>query len=410
MPLRLTPPMRAALAAFVCWLCIVSAAFLPAEHMPSALAHQLNQSYLYLQIGESSITARAELPIVDLNKTLSLGFEPDERVGPKQLEPHLDKIKAYVAEQTTLDCGPQPCELSFTEPGYFNTYQSQYLLLNYDLIGFETLPESIQVSYDVMLAEKPANINMLLIEENWKTGTFANESNALLIFEQPGQLQSVDLTAGSLLQGFWGVVKLGVERIWDGVDHVLFLVALLLPSALHRKEGSRWLPVDKFSTAFTYIVKVVAALAIAQSITLCLATLNIVQVPLRFVESVIATSIGLAAIEIFFPIFNGKAWKAVFLFGLFHGFGLADVLGKLWVTSQYTALSLFGFNVGVELGLLAIIAVVFPILYLLRMQRLYNPFLLKTAGLALGAISLYWLIERAFDVNIRVLPILQGLF
>lgn len=313
-----------------------------------------------------------------------------------------------MAEHTTVDCGSQPCEMSFTDTDYLNTYQSQYLLLNYDLVGLETLPDALKVRHDVMLSERPGNINMLLIEENWQTGTFGNEANPLLIFDQPGQLQTVDLTSGSLLQGLWGVVKLGFKHIVEGTDHVLFLVALLLPSVLRRKDSSRWLPVDKFSTAFIYIVKIAAAFTVAYSITLCLAALNIVQVPSRFVESVIAASIGLAALEIFYPIFKQRAWVIVFLFGLFHGFGFANVLGKLGITSQHTALSLFGFDLGIGLGQLAIIAVVFPLLYLLRTQRFYNPFLLKIGGLALGAISLYWLIERAFDVNIQILPLLEG--
>ncbi len=378
--------------------------------MPSAIAHQLNQSYLYLQIGEADISARIELPVPDLNETLELGFDPEKRVREEDLTPYLDEITAYVDAYTKIDCGPQECKLAFVDSGYLSNYQSQYLLLNYDLEGLESVPEQLEVSFDVMLAEQPENTNMLLIEENWKTGTFGNESNALLVFDSPGQVQSLDLTSGSLLQGFWGVVKLGVKHILEGIDHVLFLIALLLPSVLRRKEGSRWFPVDKFSTSFIYILKIATAFTVAHSITLCLATLNVVQVPSRFVESVIAISIGLAALEIFYPVFKGRAWLIIFLFGLFHGFGFADVLIDLGVTSQYTALSLFGFNLGVELGQLAIIAVVFPVLYFLRNLRLYNPYLLKTGGVALGAMSLYWFIERAFNVNLQFLPLLQGLF
>jgi len=408
MPLRVTLP-RAVLAALVCFLCIFSTAVLPGEMMPSAVAHDLNQSYLYFQIGESSISTRVEVPAKDINEVLALGLKEDG-LRSQQLTPYLDEIRAYVEDRVDIDCGAQVCELSFVDVGYFSEYSNQFLLLNYDLQGLESIPDSLDVTFDVMLNEQPQNTNMLLIEENWKTGTFGNESNVLLIFDSPGQVRSLDLTSGSLLQGFWGVVKLGVEHILEGIDHVLFLIALLLPSVLRRKDGSEWLPVDKFSTSFIYIVKIATAFTVAHSITLCLATLNIVQVPSRFVESIIAASIGLAAVEIFFPIFKGRAWLIIFLFGLFHGFGFASVLGELGVTSQHTALSLFGFNLGVELGQLAIIAVVFPVLYLLRNLRFYNPYLLKTGGLALGAMSLYWLIERAFDVNLRFLPLLQGLF
>ncbi|MEL6137150.1 MAG: HupE/UreJ family protein, partial [Cyanobacteria bacterium J06628_6] len=118
---------------------------------------------------------------------------------------------------------------------------------------------------------------------------------------------------------------------------------------------------------------------------------------------------GLAAVDIFIPIFKGRSWLIIFLFGLFHGFGFADVLAELGVTSQYALLSLFGFNLGVEIGQLAIIAVIFPLLYLVRKQFFYPRFVLQMGGFSLGAMSLYWFVERAFDVNLQVLPVIQGL-
>ncbi|MEO1619428.1 MAG: HupE/UreJ family protein [Cyanobacteria bacterium J06632_3] len=401
---------KAALAAFVCCLCILSSDLIGS--LPQAIAHQTNQSYIFFQIGRSTITARVELPMTDLNDALELGLDPERRINPEQMEPFIPQIEAYAAEHTKVDCPPQSCKLSFTGHEYYNEYQSQFVNLSYDLEGFDELPESLEVTFDPLLVEKPGNTNLLIIEENWKTGTFGSETNVLLVFDWPEQKETLALDSGSLLQGFWGVVKLGVKHIWEGADHVLFLLALLLPSALRRKDDKddqAWQPVDKFSTAFVYIVKVATAFTIAHSITLGLATLQLVQVPSRIVESIIAASIGLAAVEIFYPIFRGRAWLIIFLFGLFHGFGFADVLAELGVTSQYAALSLFGFNLGVELGQLAIIAVIFPLLYLFRKQRFYPKVVLRMGGLLLGAMSLYWFIERAFDVNLRVLPFFQGL-
>ncbi|MEM9092763.1 MAG: HupE/UreJ family protein, partial [Cyanobacteria bacterium P01_F01_bin.53] len=141
-----------------------------------------------------------------------------------------------------------------------------------------------------------------------------------------------------------------------------------------------------------------------------LTTLQMVDLPSRFVESIIAASIGLAAVDIFYPIFRRRIWLISFVFGLCHGFGFASVLGELGVTSQHALFSLLAFNLGVELGQVAIIAVVFPVLYFLRKQLFYPRFVLKTGGLLLGAMSLYWLIEQVFDVNIRILPFFQGLF
>ncbi len=396
---------RIILAILVCLFCLLSS-----SSLPRALAHNLGQSYVYFQIRESTISTRVEMPVKELNKVLELGFSADKKVRMGDIEPHMEQIQTYVNEHLTLDCSPQVCDLAFQEHGFLNTTFAQFLTLDYVVEGFQDMPDTIDVTYDVILEQLPQHTNMVLVEENWMTGTFKNESTPLMIFKQPGQTQTLDLTSGSLWQGFSAVVYLGIIHIVEGIDHVLFLVALLLPSVLRRREDSMWQPVGKFSTAFVYIIKIATAFTIAHSITLCLATLQIVQVPSRIVESIIAASIGLAAVDIFYPIFRGRSWLIIFLFGLFHGFGFADVLAELGVTSRNAVLSLFGFNLGVELGQLMIIAVVFPGLYLLRKQRFYPSFVMKIGALLLGAMSLYWFIERAFDVNIRVLPMLQGLF
>lgn len=396
---------RVLIAALACLLCIFSSPVLP-----GAVAHNLGQSYVYFQIREDAISARVEMPVKELNEVLELGFLAEKKVRMDDVEPHMEQIRAYVDEHLTLDCAPQTCNLVFQEYGFLNTTFAQFLTLEYALDGFQEIPEAIDVTYDVILEQLPQHTNMLLVEENWMTGTFQNESTPLMIFRQPEQTQTLDLTSGSLWQGFSAVVYLGIIHIVEGIDHVLFLVALLLPSVLMRRDDAMWQPVGKFSTAFVYIIKIATAFTIAHSITLCLATLQIVQVPSRIVESIIAASIGLAAVDIFYPIFRGRSWLIIFLFGLFHGFGFADVLAELGVTSQNAFLSLFGFNLGVEIGQLMIIAVVFPLLYLLRRQQFYSGFVIKTGASMLGVMSLYWFIERAFDVNIRVLPVLQGLF
>ena len=394
---------RVVIALITCWLCVITSGYLP-----NAIAHATGQNYLYFRIGENSISTRAEVSIEGLNDVLDLGFPEGKKVRKKDIDPHLKKIEGYLDDHLKVNCQPQTCSLEFQGYSFLNTTFTQFLLLNYEVIGFQTLPDTLQVTYDVILPDNSHYTNLVLIEENWKTGTFANESNALLVFNKPGLTQNIDLTSGSLLQGFTGVVKLGIEHIVEGIDHVLFLVALLLPSVLQRRDG-RWQPVGKFSTALIYIVKVATVFTIAHSITLCLATLQIVEVPSRLVESVIAASIGLAAIDIFYPIFRGKMWFIIFAFGLFHGFGFAHVLAQLGVTRQHTFLSLFGFNLGVEIGQLAIIAVIFPLLYLIRKQWFYSRYILQGGGGILVVVSLYWLIERAFDVNLQILPMLQGL-
>ena len=155
-----------------------------------------------------------------------------------------------------------------------------------------------------------------------------------------------------------------------------------------------------FKPALINVVKIITLFTVAHSITLSIAALGILELPSQLVESIIAISIAVAALDIIFPVFRNRIWIVVFVFGLFHGFGFAGVLGELGVLGENMALSLFGFNLGVEIGQVAIIVVVFPLLYLLRNQTFYKIIFLKTGAAMLILIAFYWFLERAFELDI----------
>ena len=113
-------------------------------------------------------------------------------------------------------------------------------------------------------------------------------------------------------------------------------------------------------------------------------------------EAIIALSIAFAAYHIIKPVFKHGDWIIAFVFGLFHGFGFAEILMEIGLRGEYVALSLLGFNVGVELGHIVIIILVLPILYFLRKRKIY-PKILLYASLILIVVGLYWFITRLFD-------------
>ena len=164
--------------------------------------------------------------------------------------------------------------------------------------------------------------------------------------------------------------------------------------------GSHWEPVSKLRPALVYVIKIVTLFTIAHSVTLSLAALDVVRLPSRLVESVIAISIAVAAADILFPIFRGRIWLVVFAFGLFHGFGFAAILADLGIPSSYLLHSLLAFNLGVEMGQIAIIALVLPILYTLRKQAFYPRYVLNLGAVLLVVISLRWFAERALDFDL----------
>ena len=164
-------------------------------------------------------------------------------------------------------------------------------------------------------------------------------------------------------------------HIWAGFDHILFLLSLLLPAVLvpsadfRRGVGRRSRASE---TAFWDVLKVVTAFTVAHSITLSLATLGVVSLPSRLVESAIAASVVLAALNNIRPVVHGGRWIIAFCFGLIHGFGFASVLADLGLPQGSLLLALVAFNLGVELGQLAIVAVFLPLAYALRDTLFYR--------------------------------------
>jgi len=191
----------------------------------------------------------------------------------------------------------------------------------------------------------------------------------------------------------------GVWHIWIGFDHILFLVSLLLPAVLVH-ESRRWRGVGSFRAALVEVLWVVTAFTVAHSITLSLAALQVVELPSRLVEAAIAASVVLAAANNLWPVVERRRWLVAFAFGLVHGFGFASVLAELGLPKDALVLSLLGFNVGVEIGQLAIVASFLPVAYLLRNTPLYRKGVFVGGSVLILLLALVWLAERAFDLKL----------
>lgn len=371
------------------------------------LAHIPNQSYIFLRIYETDdVHGRFEINIREVNKVFGTNYK--DGVTLSDVEPKIEEIKAYLLKNTSFssDFGDHKIVLDGT--GIFEFNLGYFVQVYFHLENTKNLPEKLNVEYAAVFDKDNTHRAYLVTEYNWRDGVINDEKNITLDFSPNKTQDTMDLTKSSIWNGFYAMVKQGVWHIWIGLDHILFLLALILPSVVRRRKNKLnvnsiygWEPVKTFKSAFIYIVKVVTFFTIAHTITLSLASLEIVSLPSRLVESIIAFSIGLAAYHNIKPIFKMKDWVIAFIFGLFHGFGFASVLSDLGLTNEFLTLSLLGFNVGVEIGQLAIIAVIFPVLFLLRKLKLY-PKLLVYLSVVLIVISLYWFIERVFDINLVI--------
>ena len=173
----------------------------------------------------------------------------------------------------------------------------------------------------------------------------------------------------------------GGLRLPDGIDHILFVLALVL-------GGGGWLGILKTVTGFT----------LGHSVTLALATLGIIQLPSRVVESAIALSIAVVAAESLFLKRPGARWKIALAFGLVHGLGFASALSELHLDRSSLLKALVGFNGGVELGQAIIVAIALPLLFLLKNPLATRRFVVPALASLILVVGSYWFVRRAFAI------------
>jgi hypothetical protein len=381
----------------------------------NVFGHAPDQSYIFLRIYQDSITGTFEMEVDDINTAMGLNLTKE--LTKDEVLPLLPQIQDYLKSHSGFESTFGKHEVVFKEIDILILELGTFVMMDFNLTNTDKIPDALDVSYSTLFDKVPNHQGMLVVAYNWKAGIFDNESLVSLIFTPSSIKQTLDLTDGSIMKGFLIMIWMGIWHIFIGLDHILFILALVLPSVvvLLKKEHSKiylpatvpllgqvdnWNPVDKFKPALIYVITIITFFTIAHCITLSLAALDIFNLPSRLVESLIALSIALAAWHNIKHVFK-KDWFIAFGFGLFHGFGFASVLGDIGLTGEYMVLSLLGFNLGVELGQLAIICAIFPILFFLRNTRYYGRILVY-GSMVLIVISMYWFVERAFDIDMPI--------
>jgi hypothetical protein len=383
------------MAAVGCWLLMLVVLGAAGE----ARAHSLEQSYLYLQIHEDRVTGRFEVAISDLNQNVDLDGT-GLKISPYALDERIGALQDYYLEHVTIADSRGPLTIEFTGHSLLRAH-GWYVLLPFNLEGRDAVPELLTIDYSVLFDQAPDHRGFLIVEHNWATGTFANENRESLVFAPDSRRGELEVTSSGWWRGFVAIVTLGFDHIVTGYDHVMFLIALLLPAVM-RREDDRWQPVDRFAPAVANAVTIVTAFTVAHSLAISLAAVELVRPPERLVEAVIGLSVGVAAANILVPIFRNRAWMAAFAFGLFHGFGFARYLAKLGVLGDHLGLSLLGFNLGLALGQVLIAAVLLPVLFAVRNFSWYRRPVLAIAAAVMILFSCAWIVERSFGLDFQM--------
>jgi len=360
-----------------------------------ASAHRVGESYIIMSSYPDRIEGRVEATFQDLDVVLGLDTDGDGKVSDAEFTPAIPAITEYVSGHLSITADGVERPITWTGTEEMTTDLGMFAVVRFEIPG--TVAQELGIDYTGFFDALPEHRGLFIMEYEHSTDTVNDTEAVSLVFTPSRTHQILDPTSASSLAEFAAFVREGIHHIWIGMDHILFLIVLILPSVMTRRDG-RWQAVDSFRPAFIHVVKVVTIFTLAHSITLSLAALGIVNLNSRLVESIIAASVVFAAIN---GAFLGRSmWPVIFAFGLFHGFGFASVLGHLAIDRRFLVPALLGFNVGVEIGQVAIICATFPLLWFLRQWSLYDGVVLKAGSTAIALLAFIWLWERAFDVTV----------
>lgn len=354
----------------------------------TAGAHTPSETYFTLTLAGTNITGRWDVALRDLHQGMGLGPEEVRKVARAELQQREEALALDVVAGVELRADGVPLKLTITDYTTLPLNGVEYARLLFNAGGMLTAPSVFEINAGIALRIDTNMHGLLRLEQNGRTEVVAfNQQRAAYRFELGRH--------GGRWARWLTFVGEGAWHIWMGFDHMFFLVALLLPAVLKR-EANRWKGVDSFRSAFMNVFKIVTAITVAHSVTLSLSALDIVRLPTRLVESTIAASVALVALNNLWPFFRGKGWLIAFGFGLIHGFGFANVLVELELDSGILALALVGFNVGVELGQLAFVFLFLPLAFVVRQSMFYQTLTLKVGSFGIVLVAAIWMIERLF--------------
>ena len=351
-----------------------------------ASAHVASNGFLTLDVRSSTVGGALELAVRDVELAVGVDADHDGNVTWGELRASQPRLAAYAAQHLTLTAEGGGCQLRFGALEVNERIDGSYAWLPF-LAQCAHEVRELEIGYRVLEGIDPSHRGLLRLSAGSVVQT------AVLGGSDSLSRLAVDRASpGRAVREYFAA---GVWHIWSGVDHLLFLVSLLLPAVLWRRHR-RWVPVERARPAFFSILKVVTAFTLAHSITLSLAAFDVIHLPSRVTESVIAASIIVAALNNIFPVVTETRARIAFSFGLLHGFGFASVLADMGLPSGARLVSLVAFNCGIEAGQLAVVLAVMPLAYAIRGRELYCRALLPWGSAVIAAIAFVWFVERAF--------------
>jgi hypothetical protein len=358
-------------------------------------AHELSSGYLTLSAGEEN-TYSGELLLKpdDIGQVAGLDTNGNGALTWGEIHQNQPLLQSYIAKVLSIKVDDTPCKISLSMPNIRSVSGDSYLVS-----PIQVMCESagtLGIHYDGIFEHSPTHkllVNVNLAGQSGVSSQSSTEKTSVTsVLDFDNRSVTYDAVTTSLTALFISLVYEGVWHIFIGIDHILFLVATLLTVNLVR-EHKQWQKEPSTSRILKHTVILVSAFTLAHSITLTATALNFIALDSRLVELGIAISVLLTALNNIYPLIV-RLGIITFAFGLLHGMGFASVFADLNAQSNNLVLSVAAFNIGVEVGQLAIVAVLLPLLLWLRHYTFYAKTLMPLLSSVIAIIAINWTIQR----------------
>jgi hypothetical protein len=383
----------------------------------TARAHQAPYTIALLDIMPSRVHVELQMPVSEMKLAFgsSLGHDPTtvvKNLGPQLNEYLLAHVHAFGRRESPwrveiINLRIEKGVEEISGPPFYELV-AEILLL--PTPGDDT--RHFYFDYDAIMHEVINHYTVVSIRSDWERGALSDSVNLedARIIRRNMNLNvieplEINLAKGSHWEGFKSMVSLGMHHIQEGTDHLLFLLVLLLPATLTSRD-KRWNRFAGIRGSIRHVLQIVTAFTIGHSLTLILCTLKIIQPAGRVIEVLIAFSILISALHALRPIFGRRAYLIAGFFGLIHGMAFAGTLLNLNLASTPLALSILGFNVGIELMQLFIVLLTIPWLIILSRDRRYRYLRISLALFAIIA-SIAWMLQRSAWPGNPVAPLID---
>jgi len=317
-----------------------------------ASAHLASDSYLRIEAGDQAITGQWDIALRDLDVAVGLDANGDGDITWGEVKAKRREIEVYAFSHLTIGGGGGDCTANPTALLADQHADGGYAVLRFDL-ACPARPAALTVRYRLLFDLDPTHRGLLTISDRGVAHT------AILGPERTGY--SVAFGAAQTA-GFLSFLRLGVDHIVSGRDHLLFLAVLLMPAlGAVRRRGiwSSLLEAGALLSLFTA----------AHAVTVTLAALRVIEVPARISEAAIAFSIAVTAADNIRPFLGNRRSVIAFGFGLIHGLGFASALGPLALHGWSLIAALAGFNLGIELVQLTLALIAFALAYMIAKTK-----------------------------------------